>query len=170
MRSWLLVMLFPLSLGAEVLTTASDGFLIKIEREVAVTPQQAYEQFISINDWWISGHTYFGEAKNLSIDPKAGGCFCEIKGDKQVLHMTISFVDPGKEIRMVGGLGPLQMMGVHGGMSWKFENLDEHKTKIIHQYRVVGSSDQALNKLAPIVDKVQSQQVDALVKRLVQND
>ena len=170
MRNWLLVILFPLSLGAEVLTSTSDGFLIKIEREVAVTPQQVYAQFVSVSDWWISGHTYFGESKNLSIDAQAGGCFCEIKGDKQVLHMTISYVDPGKEIRMIGGLGPLQMMGAHGGMSWKFESVGEHKTKIIHQYRVVGSSDQALDKLAPFVNKVQSQQVDALVKKLSPND
>jgi len=166
MRYWLIAILFPLSLQAEVLTSTADGFSIKIEREVAVSQQEAYQQFLSVGEWWNSEHTYFGSSENLSIDAKAGGCFCEIDGDKQVLHMTVSYIVPDKEIRMLGGLGPLQMMGIQGGMSWKFESLGANKTKIIHQYRVTGSSDQALDQLAPFVDKVQTLQVDALVRKL----
>ena len=68
----------------------------------------------------------------MTIEAKAGGCFCEKSEEKEVLHMTVSYVEPNKEIRMVGGLGPLQMLGVHGGMSWKFEAIDANTTKILH--------------------------------------
>jgi hypothetical protein len=31
--------------------------------------------------------------------------------------MAVSYVEPNTELRMIGGLGPLQIMGVQGGMS-----------------------------------------------------
>ena len=80
--------------------------------------------------------------------------------------MTVSFVEPNKEIRMVGGLGPLQMLGVQGGMSWKFEAIGASKTKITHSYQVVGYMKNGLDTLAPIVDRVQKIQVNELAKRL----
>jgi len=84
----------------------------------------------------------------------------------EVLHMTVSYVNPNTEIRMIGGLGPLQMMGVQGGMSWKFNPLSELQTEIIHRYQVVGFMPDGLDKLAAIVDRVQMTQVNALVSKL----
>lgn len=43
--------------------------------------------------------------------PRVGGCFCEINGDQQAWHMAVSFVDPGKTLRLTGGLG-LQLGGL----------------------------------------------------------
>ncbi len=83
--------------------------------------------------------------------------------------MTVSYVDPGVEIRMVGGLGPLQMMGITGGMSWKFDSLAAGKTKITHRYQVTGYAKEGFAKLAPIVDSVQSSQLDALVSKISNN-
>lgn len=165
----LALLLLPLYLDAEVISSAANGFTIQIERQVAVKPAAAYQQFIEVGDWWNADHTYYGKSDNLTIDAKAGGCFCEIEGDKQVLHMTVSFVEPGKEIRMIGGLGPLQMMGVHGGMSWQFVPVGKNNTKIIHRYQVTGYMEGGLDKLAPIVNKVQTLQVDLLVKKLNAN-
>jgi uncharacterized protein YndB with AHSA1/START domain len=165
MKTLILLFLFPLSVLAEVVDSSANGFTISIEREVKVNQQAAYQQFTNIEQWWIADHTYFGKSENLSLDLKAGGCFCEIEGDKQVLHMTISFVDPGNEVRMIGGLGPLQMMGVSGGMSWTFKPLENGNTKISHRYQVSGSVKGGLDKLAEIVNKVQTMQVDSLVKK-----
>jgi hypothetical protein len=67
---------------------------------------------------------------------------------------------------MIGGLGPLQMLGVHGGMSWKFEEISPTETKITHQYQVVGFMKDGLDKLAPIVDGVQTIQVKALTAKI----
>lgn len=174
MKSLYFLLLLPLNLCAEVLSSGDRGFTIQIERQVEVEPAAAYQQFIKVGDWWNAEHTYYGKSENLSIDAKAGGCFCEIEGDKQVLHMTVSYVEPGTssnnpEIRMIGGLGPLQMLGVHGGMSWQFVSVGENKTKIVHRYQVTGYMEGGLDKLAPIVDKVQQMQVDSLARLLEAN-
>ena len=169
MKTLLLLLLLPFPAMAEVISASADGFIVKIERQIDVKADKAYQQFVQVDEWWIADHTYFGNSQNLSFDLRAGGCFCEIQGEKQVLHMTISYVNPGKEVRMVGGLGPLQMMGVSGGMSWKFGATEDGKTTITHHYQVSGSEIANLDKIASIVDKVQSMQVDSLVKRLSAN-
>ena len=62
--------------------------------------------------WWDSSHTFSGNAENLSIDDKAGGCFCEnLENGGSVRHLEVVFVDPGKTLRMIGGLGPLSSDG-----------------------------------------------------------
>ena len=155
---------FPAS--AEVLSSAANGFVIRLETTVNVDNTTAYQQFLNVAQWWDAAHTYYGKSENLTIDAVAGGCFCEISGENQVLHMSVSYVDPGKEIRMVGGLGPLQMLGVHGGMSWKFEQTETGSTKITHQYQVSGYVDGGLDKFANIVNEVQAGQLEQLRLKL----
>jgi hypothetical protein len=162
----ILLFLFSFNLEAEVISAENHGFEINIERIVNVDQQTAYAQFIKVSEWWNSEHTFFGDSKKLSIDAKASGCFCEKSAGKEVLHMTVSYVEPNKEIRMIGGLGPLQMLGVHGGMSWKFESIDLNRTKITHHYQVNGYMKGGFTGLAPIVDKVQTIQVQALTDLL----
>jgi len=150
-------------------TFCAIGFEINIESTVKKDHKSVYQQFLNVGEWWSADHTYFGQSKNLSIEAKAGGCFCEVSGTKEVLHMTVSFVDPGKEIRMIGGLGPLQMLGIHGGMSWQFIPVNDNETKIIHHYQVVGFKKDGFEKLAPIVNKVQTLQVSSLVEKIENN-
>ncbi len=159
--------LFLLSAGslADVTGRGDSGFNLVITGTVETTPARAYEQFIHIDEWWLEGHTWYGKAENLSIEPRAGGCFCEISGDNQVLHMLVTFVQPGVEIKMVGGLGPLQMMGIHGGMSWRFESIPGG-TRITQTYNVTGYAPGGLTDLAEIVDSVQTSQLNALVSKL----
>jgi len=157
---------FPFKTFSQVIFKSEHGFTIQIEQQANVDSKTAYQQFLKINEWWNAEHTYFGKSENLFIEPKANGCFCEVEGDKQVLHMIVSYVEPNKEIRMIGGLGPLQMMGINGGMSWKFIDLGNNKSKIIHRYQVSGTIDGGLDKIAPFVDQVQIIQVTALINKL----
>lgn len=154
---------------SEVVSSSPLGFKLNIVKTVNVNSKEAYAQFIKVGEWWNAQHTYFGNSKNLSIEAKAGGCFCEKLDGKEVLHMTVTYVDPGNEIRMTGGLGPLQMMGAQGGMSWKFIPINDNQTTIIHHYQVSGYSKEGLESLAPIVDKVQTQQVENLVSKIQQS-
>ncbi|NVK22710.1 MAG: SRPBCC domain-containing protein [Kangiellaceae bacterium] len=153
---------------AKVLDKAANGFTIEISIETDASVETAYQQFLNVGDWWNSDHTWFGDAKKMYIEPSVNGCFCEIDGTKQAIHMTVSYVEPNKEIRMIGGLGPLQMMGVHGGMSWKFEALDNGMSKITHRYQVTGYSKDGLDKLAEIVNQVQTIQVNGLKQALAE--
>ncbi|MCW8926593.1 MAG: SRPBCC domain-containing protein [Xanthomonadales bacterium] len=167
MKKYLLLLLvLSINAGADVISSGANGFQIKIERTAAVDVQTAYGQFLNVGDWWNADHTWFGDASGLYIEPYVGGCFCEKSADKQALHMTVSYIDPGNEIRMVGGLGPLQMMGVHGGMSWRFVAVGDKETKIIQHYQVTGFAKDGLASLAPIVDQVQTLQHESLVSLL----
>lgn len=150
---------------ADVTSKGDTGFTLVISGEVKATPAAAYDQFIRIGEWWLEGHTWYGRSENLFIEPKAGGCFCEISGDNQVLHMLVSFVQPGVELKMIGGLGSLQMMGIHGGMSWRFEPISDG-TRIIQTYNVTGYAPGGLRDLAGIIDSIQTRQLNALVNKL----
>lgn len=151
---------------AEVISSADNGFSIVISKDVPVSSHKTYIQFINVNKWWNKDHTWFGNSDNLHIEAKAGGCFCERDSDKQAFHMLVTFVDPDNEIRMVGGLGPLQMMGLNGGMSWKFESTNNDATTITLSYNVSGYSQQGLKSLATVVNNVLQLQVDALANSL----
>lgn len=166
MKNFLLLLALAVNVNADVVSSGLNGFEINIERTAAVNAQTAYEQFLDAGEWWNADHTWFGDAAGLYIEPKVGGCFCEKTADKQALHMTVSYIDPGKEVRMIGGLGPLQMMGVHGGMSWRFVAVGEKQTKIIQHYQVTGFAKDGLAGLAPIVDQVQTNQHERLVSLL----
>lgn len=166
MKKCFLLMALTFNLHAEVISSGPNGFLINIEETVPASAAVAYDQFLRAGEWWDSDHTWFGEAGNLSIDARAGGCFCERSGGREALHMTVSYVDPGKEVRMVGGLGPLQAMGLTGGMTWKFITLGENETRIVHGYQVTGYSADGLESLAAVVDRVQSLQVGRLAEAL----
>lgn len=165
-----LLILLPMSfqLQAEVINSSEHGFTLRIEKTVNSDAMTAYRQFIRIGEWWDAEHTWFGEAENLSLEPRAGGCFCEKSAGREVLHMTVTYVDPGREVRMTGGLGPLQMMGVHGGWSWQFSALPDDTTKIILNYQVVGFLADGLDSLAAVVDGVQTSQVERLVSVIEQ--
>ena len=132
-------------LKAELVEATDNFFHLKITAYVKANPAEAYAQFINVGQWWSSDHTWFGDAANMTIEPKAGGCFCEKSEGKEVMHMMVSAVFPDQEIRMLGGLGPLQMMALDGAMSWKFLPSDDGGTQIVHEYRVTGGGqkDQA---------------------------
>ena len=55
-----------------------NGFLVKFEVSVNAPVAKVYDALVGqIGSWWDSEHTYSGDAKNLSIDARPGGCFCE---------------------------------------------------------------------------------------------
>ena len=168
MRTLLLLLCLTLScsLHAELVSKDKYGFEVKIEKTVPVSTAVAYQQFLQVGQWWNGDHTWFGQSKDLYIEAKAGGCFCEKSGDKQALHMLVSYVDPNNELRMIGGLGPLQSMGVHGGMVWQFKKIDDSNSKIIFIYKVVGRMEGGLDKLAPVVANVLELQVNGLANIL----
>ena len=157
--------------NADVTGSGENGFSIHHTIALDASPAAAYRAVTEeLGNWWIADHTWSGDAANLSIDARAGGCFCEKLADGgSMQHMLITWAQPGKEIRMTGGLGPLQMMGVHGGMQWRFEPTEEGSI-LEFNYVVTGFSPDGLAALAPIVDTVQGQQLEALRSYLARPD
>lgn len=151
---------------AEVKDAGRQGFTVENVRVVAVDPATAWAGFVEeVDRWWPKDHTWWGEASTLSIEPRAGGCFCETDGGREARHMAVVFVDPGKLMRMTGGLGPLQGMGLHGALEWRFEAV-ETGTRITMRYRAGGYSPDDLSSFAPIVDQVQALQLGGLADHL----
>jgi hypothetical protein len=151
---------------AKVISSGPNGFLIENSAVVPVDATTAWKALVNdVGQWWPSDHTWFGRSEHLRIDARAGGCFCEIDGERQVLHMTIGFVHPGHLLRMLGGLGPLQGMGMYGALDWTFDSA-EKGTRITLRYQAGGYVPKDLDELVPVVDQVQAQQLDGLVRFL----
>lgn len=148
---------------AEVTSTNDHSFELKIMTNVPVPPNVAYEAFLRVDQWWNPEHSYFGKSEYFSLDPVAGGCFCEREGKNEVQHMQVVFVQPNKQINMLGGLGPLQMMAAHGAMGWKFEAQENGSTNIVQVYRVTALNADMVEMLAKAVNSVQQQQQERLV-------
>src|SRR5512134_3799150 len=71
------------SLFAEVVESASAGFATKSVVRIAAASDRVYGALVQdVGRWWDPAHTYSGDARNLSIDPRPGGCFCERLGDQ----------------------------------------------------------------------------------------
>jgi hypothetical protein len=157
---WLYV--FSWAVAAEVKHVTPHGFIIENKVQTQQSLDKAWLALTQhVNQWWPSDHTWWGNSQFLSISAVAGGCFCEIDGERQAQHMQITFVEPKKLLRMSGGLGPLQGMGMHGALDWAFST-EEDKTIITLSYQVGGINQGGFEELAPIVDKVQRQQLNAL--------
>ncbi|HEY0975019.1 MAG TPA: SRPBCC family protein [Solimonas sp.] len=149
--------------GAKVLDSSANGFTIENSVTVPVDAATAWNALTSdVGRWWPADHTWTGKATNLSIQARAGGCFCEIDGAHQAQHMTVTYTEPGKLLRMVGGLGPLQGMGLSGTMEWRLAPADGGGTRITLWYRAGGYTPDDISKFVPVVDQVQAIQLGGL--------
>src|SRR5262245_48469333 len=67
------------------------------------------------------------------------------------------FTEPGKILRMTGGLGPLQQFAVSGVMTVEFK-AEGQGANLTFTYTVGGYIPGGFEKLAPLVDQVMVQQ------------
>ena len=180
-----------LTATAEVKDAAPDGFHIELRRELDVEQAEAFRRFVEeFPDWYDAEHSYGGKAENLSMNLDQRCMLEKLDQGGFVRHMEIVYCQPGHKLRLTGGLGPLQEMGVHGAMTYSFSQTlnstdsgqasdrsstnsqaDDNdsaatnaKSEVILTYVVSGFSKQELDKLAPIVDKVLAGQMDRFQK------
>jgi uncharacterized protein YndB with AHSA1/START domain len=107
---------------AEVVDQQANGFSLQQRLTINAPPDKVYAALIDPSKWWDSAHTYSGDAKNMTFDARAGGCWCEtLKSGGSVQHMTVIFADPGKLLRLHGAIGPFQSTGMDGTMNIVFE-------------------------------------------------
>lgn len=147
---------------AEVSDTREGGFVIQSTVMADNAPARVYRDLFRVAHWWDPAHTWSGSAKNLRIDPKAGGCFCEKLADGgSVQHGRVIFAQPAKLLRLEGSLGPLQDMAVSGVLTFALAP-DGSGTRITMTYRVAGILTMDSAKLAPLVDQVMGIQLRRL--------
>ena len=153
--------------GAEVKSAEAGGFEVEAKAVVAATPAEAYDMLGRIGEWWNKEHTYSGDSANLRLKLKVGGCFCERipDGGGEIEHMRVIYARPGVTLRLQGGLGPLQELGVAGVLTWSLKPVPGG-TEVVQIYRVGGYVKGGADKLAPIVDMVMAEQLEGLKRRL----
>ena len=115
----LLALVLTQAAQAAVSDVTSNGFTLSESANVAATPDKIYAALIQPARWWSSDHTFSGSAANLSLDARAGGCFCEkFPGGGSVQHLTVVYAVPGRSLRLTGMLGPFQSIAGNGVMTW----------------------------------------------------
>jgi hypothetical protein len=150
------------SASAAVVDKSAAGFTVENSVVVPVDAKVAWDGFVGhVDEWWPKDHSWWGAEGKFTIDPRAGGCFCETAGKRSAQHMVVSFVDPPGMMRMTGGLGPLQGMGLTGALEWTFTPAPGG-TKITLRYVAGGYTTTDLVKFSAIVDKVQGIQLGGL--------
>ncbi len=155
---------------AEVGDSSAGGFTVKLTYSIQAAPDEVYRRLIHIGDWWDSEHTFSDDAHNLTIEEKAGGCFCEkLPNGGSVRHLEVLFVAPGKTLRMGGGLGPLQGIASSGSMTIKLSPAGGG-TKLEMTYAVAGYLPSGMNTLAAPVDSVLAGQFTRLKNSIERGD
>ncbi len=148
----------------EVIAVGENGFQVRIVRQVTPAPELVFDSIVhKIGSWWSSDHTWSGDASNLSIDLRRAAMIEALSDGGFCRHMEVVFHQPGSTLRMTGGLGPLQEMGINGALTIRTTKKDD-KTEIECIYNVSGFSPGGFEQIAPLVDGVLALQLDRLVR------
>jgi hypothetical protein len=142
---------------ADVVSAGPTGFLVKIDVDIARDKTRVFQTLLKVDSWWDKGHTYSGDANNLSIKLEPGGCFCEIWPRGAVEHLRVLSFSRDTSLTMGGGLGPLQNLG-DGVMRFALSPNDQG-SHLTLTYRVWGFDDKGLDKMAMPVNQMLSEQV-----------
>jgi uncharacterized protein YndB with AHSA1/START domain len=153
-----------LAAAGEVTAAAPTSFVLESSVTADAPIGQVWDTLRSPQRWWNPEHTYSGDSANLYLDAQATGCFCERtpKDKGSIEHAHVVYVAPGRMIRMVGGLGPLQAEAVTATLSLKLDAQGAGATKVTMTYVVGGHMRQGGEALAPLVDRVLAEQLTRL--------
>ena len=147
---------------AAVVDAQPSGFQVQETVEIAAPAPRVWAALGRIGAWWDSEHTWSHDAKHLSLDLTPDGCLCEtLPNGGGVRHMSVIFLAPGKSAILEGTLGPLVFSGAAGHLVWTLAETGGHTT-LTQSYYVGGYFPGGLDKLAPAVDGVLTQQVTRL--------
>lgn len=151
---------------AAVKSSSAAGFEVESRHVVKAAPERVFAALGQIGSWWSSQHSYSGAASNMSLGLNAGDCFCERLADGgSVQHMRVVFAQPGRMLRLQGGLGPLQQEAALGTLTFTLKPV-AGGTEIIQTYVVGGYVRGGADKFAAAVDKVLAEQLAGLAAYL----
>ena len=159
-----LVLLAAAPAAAEVVDVGAAGFTTRHAVTIQAGRAEVYRAAVGeVARWWSDGLTASGRAANLRLEARPQGCFCERLGPPEagIVHMTVTFVNPGVMLRLSGGLGPLGLMGVAGNLTWEFREA-EAMTEVVWTYAVGGWLPEGADAMADAVDAALGEQVGRL--------
>src|ERR1044071_7404786 len=117
MRCLLLALSLAAAPATAEVTTSEQGFIVRNSATIAAPPAAVWAALVQPSRYWNPAHSYSGNGANLTIEPRAGGCFCEALPDGgSVEHLRVTMVQPNQLLRLSGALGPLGTEGLAGGL------------------------------------------------------
>ena len=148
---------------ADIVDSSAGGFTVRTTLNIQAAPEEVYRRLIrNVGEWWDPAHTFSHDARNLSIEEKAAGCFCERLPDGGgARFMEVVLVIPGKTLVMHGGMGPLLSKAVTGGMEIQLSPAGGG-TRLEVTYAVTGYLAAGLNTWAAPFDTVVKEQFTRL--------
>mgnify|MGYP002779988805 CR=1 FL=1 len=161
--------------NAEVVETGDDRFVTRAEASVKAPPLATWLALTKPGDWWNSAHSWSGDARNMTLTPQGGGCFCERipvgdSGNSSAMegsarHAEVLQAFPMRVLRMRGGFGPLQGEPADGVLTITLKEV-EGGTRLVWEYNVGGPMRYKIAEIAPAVDKVMTEQLTRLQRHL----
>jgi uncharacterized protein YndB with AHSA1/START domain len=152
--------------AAAVMAAGENGFTVRETVHIAASPSQVYDAIIHPEKWWNAEHTFSNNAANLTLDARAGGCFCEKSPDgRSFQHLVVVMASPGKALTLRGALGPFQSQGVDGALSWVLTPAG-NQTDLVLTYNLGGylSLPGGFDKWSKGADSMLAEQVARLQK------
>lgn len=180
MRSVLLAPLAALCMAApaaaEIHESRADGFIIRHSVTVARPALAVWLALTRPGEWWSDAHSWSGSAKNMTLTPQGGGCWCErlpgVSGGEggdlegSVMHGEVLMASPLRQLRIEANLGPLQSEPVRGVLTWALKEAPDGGTVVQMEYHVGGSMRVKPADIAPAIDRVLGEQVARLADHL----
>ena len=158
----ILILAVPGTASAEVKSVTANGFEVATTGTIAAPADRVYAALGEVGHWWDPSHTFSRDAANLSMEFRAGGCFCErLKDGGSVQHLQVVYAAPGQGLRLRGALGPLQTEGVDGTLGWTLKP-GEGGTTVTLSYVVGGYIRGGIEQWALKVDRVLDEQLQRL--------
>jgi uncharacterized protein YndB with AHSA1/START domain len=151
----ILFAILAVPLRGEVIESTAAGFLVRNTAAISAPPAKVYSALTDgVGRWWDPAHTFSHDARNLSLDAKPGGCFCErLPGGGGVEHMSVLYASPGKLLRLTGAIGPLQEAALAGTMTWSLSQA-AGGTTVELSYAVGGFRAGGFRDIPTVVDGV----------------
>ncbi|MEQ1724860.1 MAG: SRPBCC family protein [Sphingopyxis sp.] len=151
--------------SATVERNDADAFVVVHAIDSAIDEHLLWQRMITPSLWWDSGHTWSGDAANMTLEPRAGGCWCEAtQQGGSIEHGHVVAFEPARgRVLMRAELGPLQSMAVNGWLEWRITPRDGGGSHVTWRYTVVGRSFDPDSGLAAGVDMVLAQQLGRLI-------
>lgn len=163
---------------AEVKSSSDIGFSVFHKAEVEATPDEVWARLIAPKLWWSKNHSWSQSVEGFTLDPRAGGCFCEAIQEKgadgklktvgTVEHMRVIYAHPGHALRMQGALGPLQSEAVLGTLTVLIDKAKDGSGTTLSFSYVVGGYMRGpkVSSFAEGVDSVIGEQFKKLIEPL----
>jgi uncharacterized protein YndB with AHSA1/START domain len=143
---------------AEVVESGPNGFALQRTVHIVAAADRVYAALIQPAKWWNSEHTFSGSAANLSLDARAGGCFCETWSGGSVQHLVVVDAVSGKTLRLRGALGPFQGQGMDGALTFTIKPAGDGADLTMDNI-VGGFMKGGVSKWPPLADSMLAEQM-----------